>query len=247
MSRSGPGFQFVIKLLSSQQATDFYIGHDHPIYKRAPWTQQSLGCGQPGDFIYIPASFIWSSHHPARKSQQDEGNSSTTEETTSSLQCGDEIRDRWLQYRFGVFSAELDRVPSPGSQQDAFCLGKSPLEVIRMHPDLKFGAKLGAESEFESKVVPKFIVSRQEPPRYVLILENSQAMNRDNIWDLLRTATKKFIVHDLPSEAQLGLVLFNDGAHIAHTVGELTDSMTKRNGIAVQVCISTCHFYESSF
>ena len=108
-----------------------------------------------------------------------------------------------------------------------------------MHPDLKFGAKLGAKSEFESKVVPKFIVSRQEPPRYVLILENSQAMNRDNIWDLLRTATKKFIVHDLPSEAQLGLVLFNDGAHIAHTVGELTDSMTKRNGIAVQVCLSS--------
>ena len=34
---------------------------------------------------------------------------------------------------------------------------------------------------------------------------------------------------------QLGLVLFNDGAHIAHTVGVLTDSQTRRNGIAVQV------------
>lgn len=89
------------------QAADFYIGHDHPIYKRAPWTQQSLGCGQPGDFIYIPASFIWSSHHQARKSIQEEGSNATTEETTRNLQCGDEIRDRWLQYRLGLMLPNL--------------------------------------------------------------------------------------------------------------------------------------------
>ena len=99
--------------------------------------------------------------------------------------------------------------------------------------DLKFSKNAGAEED--GSIVPKFIISRQEPPRYVIILENSAAMNNDNRWDLLRTATKKLIVHDLPAEAQLGLVLFNDGAHIAHTVGVLTDSQTRRNGIAVQV------------
>ena len=106
-----------------------------------------------------------------------------------------------MQYRFGVFSTELDRVPSPGSPQDAYCLGKSPNEIVQMHPDLKFATKNvgGRSAENDPKIVPKFIVSRQEPPRYVVILENSSAMNRDNVWDLLRTATKKFIVHDLPS------------------------------------------------
>ena len=116
---------------------DFYIGHDHPTYKRAPWTQQSLGCGQPGDFVYLPASFIWSSHHSSSAKVPESGFNSTTEENSSrSLQCGDEIRDRWLQYRFGVFSTDLDRVPVAGSQQDAFCLGRSPSEVIRMHPGI---------------------------------------------------------------------------------------------------------------
>ena len=80
------------------------------------------------------------------------------------------------------------------------------MEIIRMHPDLKSGLKnVGSSSDGvnEPSVVPKFVVSRQEPPRYVIILENSAAMNKDNGWDLLRTATKKFIVHDLPSEAQV--------------------------------------------
>jgi hypothetical protein len=78
------------------------------------------------------------------------------------------------------------------------------MEIIRMHPDLKSGSKkVRFDDNNDGSVVPKFVVSRQEPPRYVIILENSAAMNKDNVWDLLRTATKKFIVHDLPSEAQV--------------------------------------------
>lgn len=34
------------------------VSPDHPIHASSPWTQQSQGCGRPGDFIYLPRSFV---------------------------------------------------------------------------------------------------------------------------------------------------------------------------------------------
>jgi len=34
------------------------IGTEHPIFGHLPWTQQSRGCGQPGDFISVGYQYV---------------------------------------------------------------------------------------------------------------------------------------------------------------------------------------------
>ena len=36
----------------------FYVQDNHPIYGSRPYTQQSRGCGQPGDYIGLPFNFL---------------------------------------------------------------------------------------------------------------------------------------------------------------------------------------------
>lgn len=38
---------------ASGEKADISIGVSHPVFGNAPWTQQSQGCGQPGDMIYL--------------------------------------------------------------------------------------------------------------------------------------------------------------------------------------------------
>jgi hypothetical protein len=47
-----------------------------------PWTQQSRGCGAPGDFLYLPYSFL----APANSSQ-----------------LGNMVANQWMRLRYGVF------------------------------------------------------------------------------------------------------------------------------------------------
>ena len=71
-------------------------------------------------------------------------------------------------------------------------------------------------------MIPQFSITRQSPsPKYVLVLENSQTMNMQDNWDYICMASKKFIVHDLPDLALVGLVLFNEAAHIAYPISQL--------------------------
>ena len=62
------------------------------------------------------------------------------------------------------------------------------------------------------------------PSKYVIVLENSIAMNINNSWELLRTGLRKFINQDLlDPQTQVGLVLFNEAASIKNTVQKVGD------------------------
>lgn len=37
---------------SSGERPDFRVGPTHPVFGDGAWTQQSQGCGRPGDFVY---------------------------------------------------------------------------------------------------------------------------------------------------------------------------------------------------
>ena len=78
---------------------------------------------------------------------------------------------------------------------------------------------------------------KRMPPKFIILLENSVEMNYQDNWDYIRTACKKFILHDLPEEIELGLVLFNDDAHISHPVGRLGPRVisSTRNGLAFSI------------
>jgi hypothetical protein len=59
-------------------------------------------------------------------------------------------------------------------------------------------------------------------------------MNAHGHWDTIALAVKKWVRHDLPSDVRLGLVLFNEGAHLAHSVAELAADKI-REGVEVHI------------
>ncbi|CAG7835179.1 unnamed protein product [Allacma fusca] len=82
------GTQVPAQLTSASTASKaaFIVGNDHPIFGSLPFTQQSRGCGKPGDFISLGYKFFLPS---------------ITENST-------EFPDRlliheWTKYRYGVF------------------------------------------------------------------------------------------------------------------------------------------------
>ena len=102
-----------------------------------------------------------------------------------------------------------------------------------MHSD--FQTSVSALRNYTKPVI-KF-TSRNQPPRIVLALENSIDMNSRDQWEYIRTACKKFILHDLPENAELGLVMFNTDAYISHAVTRLGASMVSsvRNNLAFSI------------
>ncbi|TRY76241.1 hypothetical protein TCAL_07999 [Tigriopus californicus] len=234
---------------------DIYVSLDHPIYNDEPWTQQSMGCGQPGDFIYLPRSCMDVEKIPRNKSISVKNINKLAK--NQSIRLGEKIRDQWIRYRFGVFSDLKDSnvLPSVNLDQHALCFGKSVKEIVLSHPDLitsKGGAETQLLSSSSSKKFqqfqpkqksqpqqllpppPKFRFTRAEGSKYVIVLENSQAMNENSHWDVIRRACKKFLLHDAPSDASVALVLFNQRSHIAHSLTTL-GNRESRQSLAVQI------------
>lgn len=188
------------------------VAEDHPVNGAFPWTQQSMGCGQPGEFVYLPYSFIGPSN---------------------SSQIGSMISNQWMRLRYGIFD-DLDPRHSGLSVTSVHhgqCRGRGVRKVIQEHEDF---AKPRLPTNF---TIPRFTVTRQAAPKYVIVLENSQAMNMKDHWDFIRTTCKKFIKFDLPNNAHVGLVLFNEAAHIAKPIsmlGPMTGAEA-RDGLAFSI------------
>ena len=137
--------------------------------------------------------------------------------------------------RYGIFAdiqQDSDTV-SVTSQQHAHCRAKTALEVVYAHADFLQGGGGGHLLQSVNFTVPRFVLLRQQAPKYVIVLENSQTMNMEDNWSRIRTATKKFLGHDLPDIAKVGLVLFNEAAHLGYAVSEL--SPDAREGLAYSI------------
>ena len=203
----------MLRCIHSVQTGDILVAGDHPVHGAFPFTQQSLGCGQPGEFTYLPYSFL---------------------APTNSSQIGKMISNQWMRLRYGVFEDFDPRISgvAVSSRHHALCRGQTVKSVILAHHDFKADSKLSVNF-----TIPRFTVTRQAIPKYVIVLENSQTMNMRDHWDFIRTTCKKFIKHDLPDRAHVGLVLFNDNAYEAYPIsmlGPKTNPQT-RNGLAFSI------------
>ena len=68
---------------------DILISEKHPIYGQEIHTQQSGGCGQPGDVIRLPRNFV-------EKSQK--SNNSIISQSKAKL-----FVENWMKFRYGIF------------------------------------------------------------------------------------------------------------------------------------------------
>ncbi|XP_023336847.1 calcium-activated chloride channel regulator 2 [Eurytemora carolleeae] len=175
-----------------------------------PYTQQRQGCGEPGDNIFIPYSYL----------------------LLNSTETGRRLGNLWFRLRYGVFGdidSDLDLV----SRQYSQCLGKTVKDIILQHEDFSKPKPIS----YPNFTTPQIIIMKRIQPKFIILLENSVEMNHQDYWDYIRTACKKFILHDLPEDTELGLVLFNDDAHISHPVGRLGPRVisSTRNGLAFSI------------
>ena len=83
----------LIHLFPSQDG-DIFVSPDHPLHSGSPWTQQSQGCGRPGDFVYLPRSFlagvIVDDNPPSDNRNQSSAAAANSNATAARI--GDEIR-----------------------------------------------------------------------------------------------------------------------------------------------------------
>ena len=80
-----------------------------------PWTQQSFGCREPGDFIYIPSTFLNKSQNHHHDNQE----------------MANHMFRQWTKFYHGLFDDNvLSSNVTSGSRQDSFCLGSTPLSII---------------------------------------------------------------------------------------------------------------------
>ena len=170
------------------QDGDIFVSNDHPEHGDRPWTQQSLGCGRPGDFIYLPQSFI----------------SSRRRNATFSRRVGRSIADEWLRYRYGIFDAYSTEL-RPESRQYSLCLGESTYNVVNEHAD--FNTLQSNMADFVPNIT--FTIGRALPTKYVIALEYSEEMNSNGHWNHVTAAVKKFLKQDLDEKSAVGLVLFH--------------------------------------
>ena len=159
------------------------------------WTQQSLECRKRGDFIYVPTSAL----------------------NNSEIEVQTEMFQQWSRFMYGLFDDNVMAFNvTSGSRQDSFCNGSPPFSIISKALQLRHPKSIRQIAN------PDFVISREISSKYVIVLENSVAMNLNNTWELLRTALRKFIKEDLKDpNTQVGLVLFNEAATIEKTVSPI--------------------------
>ncbi len=208
-----------------------------------PWVQQTGGCGRQGELLHLPlTALLTASTNSSSSSSRESGRG----------ELGQSLADLWIRLRYGVYG-ELDSPQEGGSvegggggsaisivsRQAAECQGATVRQVVFRHPDFLQPPQLtGTALSWNGSFAPQIVVKRQVAPRLVIVLENSVAMNQREEWDYVRAACKKFLLHDLPPEAEVGLVLFNDEAHVATNVVRLGRRMAAagpRNELAFAV------------
>lgn len=267
------------------------MGLEHPVYRRSPFTQQSRGCGEPGDFIALPHQFLtaWNK----------------TWET-----WGDPAKlfvHEWAKLRYGIFDEfgfagdslypnyfkvdghvvptgssdvlikgswmKLDDqepcdptvakdchfVPTgsndqatcslgylpflpnvqrycnlneqwglnqalPPTKHNIICQARGAKEVIESHDDIRGRLKI-----LDMNSPPNVTIRAVKQPKvkYVLVIESSSSMIKQDLWKWISKAAQKFIRNDLPTNSRLAIVTFSNDSSIQHNLAPLTDESAR--------------------
>ena len=114
------------------------------------------------------------------------------------------------------------------TKQNQLCNRQSSLQVILQHPDFQ---PQNHSTDPVTDTTPLFLYKRRRSTRYVLVLDETRDMQVRESWNYLRTAIRKWVHHDLPSNTEVGVVLANGTA--THQVLPLQGLHVDRNRDAV--------------
>ena len=108
----------------------------------------------------------------------------------------------------------------PPTKHNVLCQAQGAQEVIQAHQDLK-SFELTPKQNFNANVTMRVV--REPVTKYVLVLESSSSMIKQDLWKWISKAAQKFIRNDLPDKTQMAIVTFSNESVIQHSLASLTD------------------------
>ncbi|XP_055617142.1 calcium-activated chloride channel regulator 1-like [Toxorhynchites rutilus septentrionalis] len=98
------------------------------------------------------------------------------------------------------------------TKQNQLCDRRSTLDVILKHDDFIMENQINTNPSIIVNTTPKFSYKTRKATRYVIIIDETLDMQLRESWSFLRSAMRKWVVHDLPANTEVGMVLANDTA-----------------------------------
>ena len=96
------------------------------------------------------------------------------------------------------------------TKQNVLCGGKSALQVIEESEDYAIlqNLKSGKVNRSDKSPIIQFV--KEQPPKYILLLETSSSMADNDDWKFINKAVQKLIRYDLPDSALLAVITFSN-------------------------------------
>lgn len=96
------------------------------------------------------------------------------------------------------------------TKHNFMCDRRSTLDVILQHKDFLTQDHRLSDGEKITNTTPSFTYVKPTVTRYVLVIEDTQEMLIRESWTYLRNAIRKWAVYDLPSNAEVALIMVNE-------------------------------------
>lgn len=240
---------------SQGETPDIRIGNTHPVYGDSVWTQQSKGCGQQGDFMYMSHILLleprdlgrmlvreWAKyrygvfdevgytgdlvypscyHGDLTEEVQVNGCSDKPIQDTGACESGLPLNLSLTVHPEAksslLFTSEPENIIKfcdsashdrfAPTKHNSFCNRRSVSEVIRNHRDFSSSV---SELTIAMNTTPTIVYKRAMLTRYVVVIEDTKDMLIRESWSFLRLALRKWAVHDLPGNTEVGLVAANE-------------------------------------
>ena len=197
---------------------------------RGPVTVRARGCGEPGEVVLVPGSWLRSCSRHNNNNNNNNNSSSIQQKQAAEL-----LAWQLIKLRFGVAAVTgfpgdpvypplAAPCPSPlaltcpaaATKHEALCRGRSVMEVIQRSETL---AQLRGRAEGGAGAVPVFRFVRRAAERVVVVLETAAGRHAAWGWDWVGRAVRHSVLHSVPAPSQLGLVTFSAGARLEQAPG----------------------------
>ena len=194
---------------------------------RGPVTVRARGCGEPGEVVLVPGSWLRS----CSRHNNNNNNSSNIQQKQAAELLGWQL----IKLRFGVAAVTgfpgdpvypplaapcprpLDLTcPAAATKHEALCRGRSVMEVIQRSETL---AQLRGRGEGGATTAPVFRFVRRAAERVVVVLETAAGRHAAWGWDWVGRGVRHSVLHSVPATSQLGLVTFSAGARLEEAPG----------------------------
>ena len=220
----------VTEVVGERPEADIVI-RSEPFWK-TPVSLQSRGCGEAGDRMEIPWSWVLQNYMKEEN---------TTDKSLQDPMPGGKILSwQFLKLRFGVMSHSGflgDPVYPPrldscsdnldcnieASKHETLCTGRSVREVIEDSKGFSLLKNHINRPNWET-FAPEIKFVRQKRERIVIVMETAETLRGQ--WKFLAKAVKNLILHNLPEGSEVGLVTFSSSGRIEFPLTKL-DAVTR--------------------